>query len=166
MKHLEIERKWLVSGFPNMPHVSETLQEQGYLAFAPVAVRIRKTTDAKQNQTFVLCFKGPGGLVRSEVEQNITKETYQALKQMLPCPTASKRHRTYLLPGGHLLECSLVDEGQASAFFYAELEFATAQAAHSFVPPAFLQQEITGQPGSSMAEYCRQKAAQKNQKPL
>ena len=41
---MEIERKWLIEGFPaDLPLVSQAAMRQGYIATAP-AVRIREST--------------------------------------------------------------------------------------------------------------------------
>jgi len=49
-----------------------------------------------------------------------------------------------------------VDPGQPEAFFYAEVEFPDLEAARSWQPgplAAYLDQEVTGTPGESMAAY-------------
>ncbi len=156
MNYVEIERKWLVDKFPDLPVDGACRMEQGYLAFEPNTVRIRKTVQNGSSE-YILCIKGQGALLHAEIELPLTAEQYDALVLLLAAPAATKELRTYRLPGGSLLECSLVDEGNESSFFYAEVEFDTVQAADAFVPPAFLGREVTGEPGYSMAAYCRQK---------
>ena len=39
------------------------------------------------------------------------------------------------------------------AFFYAEVEFPTVEAARAFTPPAFLGREVTEEAGFSMSDY-------------
>mgnify|MGYP000694821383 CR=1 FL=1 len=54
------------------------------------------------------------------------------------------------------LEVNHVDPGQPEAFFYAEVEFPDLEAARSWQPgplAAYLDQEVTGTPGESMAAY-------------
>ncbi|MFV0353476.1 MAG: hypothetical protein ACK5JF_14415 [Oscillospiraceae bacterium] len=156
MSTVEIERKWLMKQFPEMSWHSEEHMEQGYISFSP-AVRIRKTvTEEKTN--YMLTIKGKGTLSRTEVETPITQEQYEALVPLLAAPPATKKLRRYQLPQGLELECSLVDEGEASAFYYAEIEFATEQQANAFVAPPWFGREVTEEKGYSMAEYCRYKA--------
>ena len=61
----EIERKFLIDGFPPMAPVRTAEMEQGYLCHAPV-VRIRKSVEGGAAR-YRLCFKGRGTLVRSEL---------------------------------------------------------------------------------------------------
>ena len=67
----------------------------------------------------------------------------------------TKEFKVYRLPGGELLEVSLVDEGLPSQFFYAEVEFPTVEAAHAFTPPADigLGEEKTESGDFSMSAY-------------
>ncbi len=156
MEFQEIERKWLMEGYPALPAQSESEMEQGYLSFSP-AVRIRKTVQAGQ-AAYWLTIKGGGGLQRTEVELPLTAAQYEALHGLLAAPSATKRLRCYRLEGGQILECSCVDEGQPGEFYYAEVEFPSAEAARGFAPPAFLGREVTEEPGYTMAAYCRRKA--------
>ncbi len=156
MQNIEIERKWLMEGFPNLPHESEEWMEQGYLTFEP-AVRIRKTCKQKETNHW-LTIKGGDGLCRTEVELPLDEAQYEALQKLLAAPTAKKRLRRYRLATGEELECSAVDETEPSAFFYAEVEFATVEEANAFSPPDFLGREVTNEAGQSMSAYCRKKA--------
>ena len=145
---MEIERKFLISGFPEgLPLLGEAVLEQGYLCTEPV-VRIRsKEQDGRT--TYRLCFKGEGRLVRQETELDLTAEQFAELQNLLRAPMVRKDFRVYALPGGERLECSLVD----GAFFYAEVEFPTVEAARAFTPPAFLGREVTEEAGFSMSDY-------------
>lgn len=156
MKNTEIERKWLMDAFPELPHEGEVFIEQGYLCFEPVTLRIRKTVAAGQS-SYALTVKGKGTLVRTEMELPMDEGQYGSLLPLLAAPAAKKRLRYYALPGGLRLECSLVDQGEPGAFYYAEVEFASEAEAVAFIPPAWLGREVTGEPGYSMAAYCRKK---------
>lgn len=160
MKDVEIERKWLMDGFPaGLALEQEMLLEQGYLAFEPNTVRIRCRLGDEGPYNCRLTFKSGGTLKRREVELDISPEKYEALKPLLAAPTARKRLRLYKLPGGETLECSLVDEGEPTGFAYAEVEFDSVEQAEAFAPPAYLGREVTEEPGHSMAAYCRKKTA-------
>ena len=154
MENIEIERKWLLDAFPDLPYQSESIVEQAYLSFAP-AVRIRKNPGSIS--PYMLTIKGGGGLLRTEVELPLTEAQYAALLP-ISLAGATKRHRRHMLPGGAVLECSLVDEGAPTAFYYAEVEFDSEAAANAFTPPPYLGREVTNDPSFTMAEYCRRKA--------
>ncbi len=149
---MEIERKWRIEGFPQgLPEVERALMEQSYLCTHPT-VRIRKKERAGR-QSFRLCIKGEGGLVREEVELELPEETYLRLLALVKGDPIRKDFRVYALPDGHRLECSLVDAGSPQAFYYAEVEFDSEEEAMAFQPPACLGEELTGRPGESMAAY-------------
>ena len=153
---MEIERRWKIAGFPeNLPLLRQAHMRQGYIATAPV-VRIR--TDGAR---CVLCFKGKGTLAREEIETDIDAETFRRLEAFIGKPLVSKDYRVYALPDGRRLEVSLVDAGRPTAFFYAEVEFPTVEAARSWRPEAvglaaYLNDDVTDQPGQSMGAYWEQ----------
>lgn len=138
---MEIERKFLIDGFPNLPMLSRGMVEQGYLSTRPV-VRIRKT-EREEGTSYMLCVKGEGSIARTEVELPLSAEQYRELQSLLSRPMIQKDYRVYALPGGLRLECSLVDGESPHGFFYAEVEFETMEQALSFQPPDFLGREVT-----------------------
>ncbi len=160
MKNCEIERKFLIDAFPeHLPLIEEATVWQGYIASAPV-VRIRKKkTD--ETVSYRLCFKSAGTLVRTEVEMDLTEEKFEALTALLEVPLIRKDFRVYRLDDGRQLECSLVDSGAPTAFYYAEVEFDSEEEAHAFVPPAFLGVEKTEDPAFTMSRYWERKKAAK-----
>ncbi len=156
MKNLEIERKFLLDAFPtHLPLLEEATVWQGYIASAPV-VRIRKKqTDEKDS--YRLCFKGEGTLVRKEIELDIDADTFDALSTLLPTTCVRKDFKVFALPDGHRLECSLVDAGEPQSFYYAEVEFVSVEEANAFIPPAFLGEEKTEDENFTMRAYWEQK---------
>ena len=57
-----------------------------------------------------------------------------------------------------MLEVNHVDEGRPTAFWYAEVEYPTVAAANAWQPAAwglaaYLNDEVTDQPGQSMGAY-------------
>ena len=102
---LEIERKWLVSGWPkdcgaDLPLLKEELMRQGYLTIEPT-VRIREETIAGEKTDYILCFKSRGnGLTRKEIEFPISAEHFEQLQDLIGLPLIPKLRRTYLLPDG------------------------------------------------------------------
>ncbi len=153
---MEIERKFWLTSFPEgLPHLQTAVMYQGYIATNPV-VRIR-STETQSGITYILCFKGKGTLVREEIETEIDKDLFDKLSTFIGMPLIRKDFRTYTLPSGDILECNLVDAGEGSSFFYAEVEFDSVEKANAFVPPAFLGEEITESKTFSMSKYWKQK---------
>ena len=120
---MEIERKWMVTGWPEeLPLVEEFTMRQGYISVHPT-VRIREEALTGGKTDYILCFKSAGGLVREEIERSIDKELFEELEQkIIGKPLIQKVRRSYRLSDGRVLEVNHVDEGLPTAFWYAELE--------------------------------------------
>lgn len=158
VKNYEIERKFLIEAFPeHLPLVEEATVWQGYISSNPV-VRIRKKETAA-GVGYRLCFKSKGTLVRTEVEIDLTAEKFEALTALLEVPLIRKDFRVYRLEDGRHLECSLVDKGAPTAFYYAEVEFDSEEEARVFIPPALLGEEKTEDPTFTMSHYWERKKA-------
>lgn len=158
-EHLEIERKWLVSGWPAADLVicKEEWMRQGYVTVEPT-VRIREERQVGGTTDYVLCFKSKGLLTRKEIEFPIREEHFRELEDLIGLPLVPKVRRTYALPSGLALEVNYVDEGAATAFWYAEIEFPDEASARSYDPAAdglaaFLVNDVTETPGESMGAY-------------
>ena len=153
---MEIERRWLVDGWPEGAPAAVLEMDQGYLAVRP-AVRIRREALRGGETRYVLCVKGGAGLAREEVELPLSPADYHRLKALLSGPMIEKEQRRYPLPGGLTLEVNRVDPALDTGFFYAEVEFPDETAARAWTPPAewaaYLSRETTGVPGESMAAY-------------
>ena len=153
---MEIERLWLVDGWPEGTPSEIWHMDQGYFAVRP-AVRIRREAREGGPVQYVLCFKGKGGLSREEIELPVPEADYTRLTALLSGPMIQKEQRRYPLPGGLTLEVNRVDPALETGFFYAEVEFPGEAAARAWVPPgawaSYLSRETTGQPGESMAAY-------------
>ena len=151
----EIERKFLLSEFPDLPLLEKAETFQGYLSVEPV-VRIRKKVK-KDHTSYVLCIKGKGRLCRKENEWNLTEDVFQELEELLEIPMVRKEYRVYALEDGHRLECSWVDRGEPTEFLYAEVEFPSIEDALAFQPPAWLDNEVTEDSYYSMSQYWQRK---------
>ena len=161
---MEIERKWMVNGwpegenFPALPLREEFAMRQGYISVRPT-VRIREEALKGGETVYILCFKSGSGLAREEIERPIDKDLFDELETKIICkPLIGKIRRSYALPDGLVLEVNHVDEGQPTAFWYAEVEYPTVEAANAWQPAAwgladYLSDEVTGQPGQSMGAY-------------
>lgn len=149
MKNVEIERKWMVKGWPNnLELLYVEKMRQGYISTSPT-VRIRDD-DSKH----ILCFKSKGKLSRKEIEMEIPRDKFDELEDLIGLPLIDKVRKTYLLSDGHHLEVNFVDE----KFYYAEVEFSNEEEALSFNPQDvnladYLDDEVTYQKGQSMAAY-------------
>ena len=104
---MEIERRWLVDGWPPLTPLSVLEMEQGYFAVRP-AIRIRRERVVGGSTAYILCFKGKGGLAREEIELELTQDHYDRLNAMLGKPMIRKEQRRYPLPGGLTLEVNSV----------------------------------------------------------
>ena len=156
--HIEIERKWIVSGWPDeaLTVTEEYTMRQGYISVHP-AVRIREEQPAGSVPAYILCFKSAGKLARKEIEIPIPQETFRELEELIALPLIPKQRRTYLLPDGLLLEVNHVDASAETAFWYAEVEFSSIEEAERWHPGGllseYLSQEVTGKKGFSMGAY-------------
>ena len=155
---MEIERKWLVAGWPE-GRAPETVydMDQGYISVRPT-VRIRRESAAGGGTQYILCFKGKGGLSREEIETPIDAALFSRLCALIGCPLIHKERRDYPLGGGLTLEVTSVDKGAPTAFFYAEVEFSTEEAARAWSPAdaglaGYLADEVTARSGVSMGAY-------------
>ena len=123
---MEIERKWMVKGWPeesaSLPLVREQLMRQGYVTVYPT-VRIREEAEKGGSTEYILCFKSPpsrGGLSRKEIEFPITPEQFAQLEDLIGFPLIPKLRRSYRLADGLVLEVNLVDQGMETEFMYAD----------------------------------------------
>lgn len=148
---MEIERKFLIDGFPHLPANHSAIIQQGYLCCSPV-VRIRSKQCGGQT-SYRLCFKGKGTLVREEIELDIEKNVFLSLCSLLEGPLILKEWKTFPLADGLVLECSHVDAGTPTSFYYAEVEFSSIEQANAFIPPSYLGKEVTEDPSYSMSQY-------------
>lgn len=150
---LEIERKFLIDGFPiGLDIISEVRIEQGYVSLDP-EVRLRKATDIHTGEEeFRITIKGDGDLVRNEIETEIDCNFYYDTMDFLGVRMIKKDYKKYKL-GRWNLEVAHVDQGTDWEFFYAEIEFPTEQDAKDFIVPNFLGREITFNEDYKMKNY-------------
>ena len=160
---MEIERKWMVNGWPpeelGLPLLYEQSMRQGYISVRPT-VRIREEATAGGSTEYVLCFKSGAGLVRKEIEMNIPGDKFLELEDLIGLPLIPKLRRTYALPDGLRLEVNHVDEGLPTEFWYAEIEYTSEEQAKdwdaAFISPVladYLNDDVTQQPGQTMGAY-------------
>ena len=136
---MEIERKFLIKTLPDNITSFPCLHiEQGYLNTNPV-VRIRK-----QNEDYVLTYKGKGMLAREEYNLPLNAKSYEHLKPKCDGNIISKKR--YLIPFHDLtIELDIFDPPFAPLIM-AEVEFDSLDAAESFLPPDWFSEDVTHKP--------------------
>ena len=95
---MEIERKWMVTGWPEgLTQTSDYQMDQGYVSVRPT-VRIRREDLQCGRTALVLCFKGAGTLSREEIETEIDAELFAKLEHLIGKPLIRKERRGYRPP--------------------------------------------------------------------
>ena len=137
--HLEIERKFLIRKLPRglqrYPHREIA---QGYLAANRRAhVRLRK-----RGRVCTLTFKRGPARAREEREIRLNRAQFAIL---WPATKGSRLTKTrYDVPCGKLTIEIDIYHGSREGLMVAEVEFDDAQTCHSFRPPDWLGDEVTG----------------------
>jgi CYTH domain-containing protein len=138
----EIERKFLVRKLPEelakFPH---TEISQGYLAIARGGVQVRLR---KNGATHSLTYKRGIGNVREEREVELTPAQFDAL---WPATESKRLVKTrYDIPLGNRVVEIDVYGGRHNGLVVAEVEFEDEESAKNFQPPAWLGEDVTGDP--------------------
>lgn len=136
---MEIERKFTVKKIPdNLDAYKYHDIEQVYVLTNPV-IRARKRDDE-----FILTVKGSGMMARSEFELPLDEDAYNKLKQKAEGIVISKRR--YLIPfGQYTIELDIFNDPVAPLVI-AEVEFESIEAANSFIPPEWFDEDVTNNP--------------------
>jgi CYTH domain-containing protein len=139
----EVERKFLLAERPEGldGHPAQRL-EQGYLAIDPAGAEVRvRRKDGKTLMTV----KSGIGLVRAEEEFAVDPERFDRLWPLTEGRQVVKTR--YLVPLGEGLTAEVDDyEGALAGLLTAEVEFADEASAHAFQAPAWMGQDVTGDP--------------------
>jgi len=136
---MEIERKFTIKELPeNLNDYPCYHIEQGYLNTEPV-VRIRK-----QNDEYIMTYKGKGMLVREEYNLPLTKDAYEHLKPKCDGNIISKKR--YQIPyGDFTIELDVFDPPFAPLIM-AEVEFDSVETANAFQKPDWFLEDVTNDP--------------------
>ena len=148
---MEIERKFTLKYLPeNLDSYPSHHIEQAYLCTDPV-VRIRK-----QDNEYILTYKGAGMLAREEYNLPLTEEAYYHLREKADGNIISKRrYKIPLLnpqfkegaplpPSNYKLTIELdVFDPPFAPLVMAEVEFGAKTAAENFLPPDWFDQDVT-----------------------
>lgn len=143
---LEIERKFLIEGPWPQPCSGAVAIVQGYLPqpdgeAGEVRVRMARNPDGTEQAW--LTHKSQGGLVRTEVEEEIPVER---ARQLLSQATSSLEKLRYTLALPHGLELEVdVYEGSLAGLVVAEVELPSPDTPLAL--PEWVGQEVTEEPG-------------------
>ncbi|MBQ8816133.1 MAG: CYTH domain-containing protein [Lachnospiraceae bacterium] len=148
---MEIEKKFTIKSLPeNLSDYPCLHLEQGYLNTEPV-IRIRK-----QDDEYILTYKGSGMLVREEYNLPLNAQSYAHLKDKCDGNIISKKRYVIplenpaftddcpkeLQPKRLTIELDVFDPPFAPLIM-AEVEFDSVEAAKAFIPPAWFSEDVT-----------------------
>ena len=140
---LEIERKWLIdkNKIPlNLSNAEILKIEQTYISFSP-EIRVRKINNGEQYSFAVKTNMTSDGLVRNEMEENITEEEYNILIKKKEGKTIYKTRYQFLYKNN--LYAIDIFEGELEGLAYLEIEFVNKEEADEFVTPDWVIKELT-----------------------
>lgn len=134
---MEIEKKYLIHKLPeNLETYPRKKIQQAYLCTNPV-VRIRK-----QNEEYILTYKGKGLMVREEYNLPLNREAYEHLLQKADGIVLTKTRYLLPLPQGLTIELDVFDAPYENLRL-AEVEFSSEEEANAFVPPEWFGEDVT-----------------------
>lgn len=135
---VEVERKWLVRTPPDLSGCRGADVMQGYIAVAHDGTEVRLR---QLGETFLQTVKSEGGLVRDEIEVELSKEQFEAL---WPATFGRRLEKTrYSMPwAGKTVEID-VYHGALDGLIVAEVEFSSVGDSAQFTPPSWLGNEVT-----------------------
>lgn len=137
---MEIERKWLINTIPpDLEQYPHHIIEQGYLNTTPV-VRVRR-----QDELYVLTYKGGGMMAREEYNLPLDAESYQHLVAKADGHIISKVR--YIIPLDDGLKIELDHfSSPIKDLYLAEIEFESVEQAEAYTPPAWFGRDVTYDP--------------------
>ena len=137
MNNVEIERKFKIKSLPdNLDQYKSCTIEQAYVCTAPV-IRVRK-----QDDNYILTYKGGGMMARSEYNLPLGKEGYEHMLNKADGNVITKTR--YFIPLDNGLTAELdVFEGMFEGLVFVEVEFESLEQATSFVPPDWFDEDVT-----------------------
>lgn len=154
---MEIERKFLLQEIPSeitLPKTGIEITQLYILSQQTGEVRLRKTYDEETNITsYIQTAKSAGDLARAEVESEVSEQFYNLIIQNeLYVGTILQKTRYKLQiplnPQSGVAKTLELDIYAnkfmgSNKLMLAEIEFDSTDEANSFVPPIWLQMEVT-----------------------
>ena len=141
-RHREIERKFLVRRLPDdLTAFPSTEISQGYLVSLDDGLQVRLR---KRREQYTLTYKRGLGNVREEREVALTAEQFAIL---WPATEGKRLSKTrYEIPLGERVVEIDVYSGKHAGLVVAEVEFDDEESAINFKPPAWLGDDVPGDP--------------------
>ena len=137
MENIEIERKFLVKEMPdNLDNYERVDMTQGYLYTNPV-VRIRK-----ENDDYVLTYKGSGLLSRSEYNLPLNEASFNHLIKKCDGIIISKSRYKIPLKNNLIAELDIF-KGDLDSLKLVEVEFNSVEEADNFIPSEWFGEDVT-----------------------
>ncbi|MBO5478043.1 MAG: adenylate cyclase [Clostridia bacterium] len=140
---LEIEKKWLIDK-ENIPYdlfKAEVLYiEQTYISFSP-EIRVRKINNGEDYTFAVKTNMTSDGMIRDELENQITEEEYNNLITKKEGNTIYKT-RYQLFDGNNLLAIDIFSN-DLEGLAYLEIEFENEEQANNFETPDWVIKDVT-----------------------
>lgn len=134
---MEIERKFLVKTLPdNLTSYESHEIEQAYLCTEPV-MRIRR-----QDTSFIFTYKSKGLMIREEIELPLEESAYKHLLSKADGYIITKRRFNIPTDNGLTIELDIFT-GLFAGLIIAEVEFPSEEAALTFIPPDWFDEEVT-----------------------
>ena len=156
----EIERKFLVKKLPaNFDELKKYNIVQGYLSIGIKDVRVRSI----DNRNFYLTEKIGNGLVREEIEKEISIEEYTELIKKTHGRIIKKQRHFYPLADGKIAEIDIyenVKDKEGESLRIVEVEFSSKKEAEEFIIPDWFGEEMTNKK-SFKNSYIAEKIGQK-----
>lgn len=140
---VEIERKWIIDK-EKIPYDLINLQismiEQTYICFSP-EIRVRRINNGEEYTFTVKTNMTSDGMIRDEMEINITKEEYENLIKKREGNTILKT-RYQFLDGDDLLAIDIFS-GELEGLAYLEIEFESEEEANNFKSYDWVIKDVT-----------------------
>lgn len=140
---LEIEKKWLID-FANIPYNLAKADiekiEQTYICFSP-EIRVRRINDGQRYTFTVKTGITEDGMIRNELEEEITKEEYENMIIKKEGNTINKT-RYQIFDNGYVYAIDIFS-GDLTGLAYLEVEFKNEDEAHNFMAPDWVKKDVT-----------------------
>lgn len=148
---MEIERKFLLKRAPRqISDYEHSRIQQAYLCTEPV-MRIRK-----KDEQYIFTYKSAGLMEREEVEIPLDAKSYEHLLKKCDGNTVSKTRYYMPLDSGLTAEIDIFHDG-FDGLVIAEVEFPDLEAARNFVPPVWMNHDVTSDARFQNSNLCQMK---------
>ena len=152
--NVEIERKYLLSALPRLPHAIHTYDiDQGYIPGAKLMERLRRQRDENGDTRYFRTVKLGSGVQRMELEDETDQRVFEHLWQLTEGRRLTKRR--HVVPNGK--DMWEIDEFTDRPLLLAELELDRADAPvriPTWLEPVLVR-EVTDEPEYSNRSLAR-----------